>query len=76
MVIQKSVTTGVYLCLMFSCLDMTRTTDSKTESKLGTGLETTGPIEVNFTDYAINKYQSDFTQKTKNGKIKKTIKIE
>ena len=47
-----------------------------TTDKLDTGLETTGPIEVNFTDYAINKYQSDFTQKTKNGKIKKTTKIE
>ena len=37
MVIQKLVTTGVYLCLMFSCLDMKRTTDSKTESKLEPG---------------------------------------
>ena len=57
MVIRKSVTTGVYLYLMFSCLDMTRTPDSKTESKLGTGLE---HKTLKFTDYAIFKFRSDF----------------
>ena len=56
MVIQKSLTTGFYLYLMFSCLDMkrTRTTDSKTESKLDTELEPTSPkktVELKFTDY-------------------------
>ena len=54
MVIRKSVTTGVYLCLMFSCLDMKRTTDSKTKSKLDTELEPTSPkktVELKFTDY-------------------------
>ena len=54
MVIQKSVTTGVYLYLMFSCLDMKRTTDSKTESKLDTSLETgeaKKTVEIKFTDY-------------------------
>jgi len=60
MVIQKSVTTGVYLCLMFSCLDMKRTTDSKTESKLDTSLEPSvskKTTELKFTDYSINKFQ-------------------
>ena len=54
MVIRKSVTTGVYLYLMFSCLDMKRTTESKTESKLDTELEPTSPkktVELKFTDY-------------------------
>ena len=57
MVIQKSVTTGVNLYLMFRCLYMKRTTESKTESKLGTGLE---HKTLKFTDYAIFKFQSDF----------------
>ena len=57
MVIQKSVTTGVYLYLMFSCLDMKRTTETKTESNLGTGLE---HKTLKFTDYAIFKFQPDF----------------
>ena len=60
MVIQKSVTTGVYLYLMFSCLDMKQTT----ESKLDTRLITDGPKklkELKFTDYSINKFQSDFS---------------
>ena len=60
MVIQKSLTTGVYLCLMFSCLDMKRTTESKTESKLDTSLETgeaKKTVEIKFTDYSINKFQ-------------------
>ena len=64
MVIQKSVTTGVYLYLMFSCLDMKRITESKTESKLDTRLITDGPKklkELKFTDYSINKFQSDFS---------------
>ena len=64
MVIRKSVTTGVYLYPMFSCLDMKRTTDSKTESKLDTGLEPTGPkktMELKFTDYSINKFQGHNT---------------
>ena len=59
MVILKPVTTGVYLCLMFSCLDMKRTTDSKTESKLDTSLETgeaKKTVEIKFTDYSINKF--------------------
>ena len=50
-----------------------------TESKLDTGLETTSankPKELKFTDYSINYYESDFTQKTKKGKIKKTIKTK
>ena len=50
---------------MFSCLDMTRTTESKTESKLDTGLITDGPKklkELKFTDYSINKFQSDFSK--------------
>mgnify|MGYP001201893939 CR=1 FL=1 len=42
---------------MFSCLDMKRTTETKTESKLGTGLE---HKTLKFTDYAIFKFQSDF----------------
>ena len=48
-----------------------------TESKLDTGLETTSadkPKELKFTDYSIDNYESDFTQKTKKGVIKKTIK--
>ena len=64
MVIQKSVTTGVYLYLMFSCLDMTRTTDSKTESKLDTSLEPSvskKTTELKFTDYSINKFQGHNT---------------
>jgi hypothetical protein len=64
MVIQKLVTTGVYLYLMFSCLDMMRTTESKTESKLDIRLITDGPKklkELKFTDYSINKFQSDFS---------------
>ena len=44
MVTRKSLTTGVYLYLMFSCLDMKRTTESKTESKLDTGLEPGGDL--------------------------------
>ena len=36
---------------------MKRTTESKTESKLGTGLE---HKTLKFTDYAIFKFQSDF----------------
>ena len=68
MVIQKSVTTGVYLCLMFGCLDMKRTTETKTESKLGTGLE---HKTLKFTDYAIFKFQSVFKV---NGKTKARIK--
>ena len=55
MVIQKSVITGVNLYLMFRCLYMKRTTESKTESKLGTGLEHKA---LKFTDYAIFKFQS------------------
>ena len=49
---------------MFSCLDMKRTTESKTESKLDTELEPTSPkktVELKFTDYSINKFQSDFS---------------
>ena len=42
---------------MFRCLYMKRTTESKTESKLGTGLE---HKILKFTDYAIFKFQSDF----------------
>ena len=45
---------------MFSCLDMKRTT----ESKLDTRLITDGPKklkELKFTDYSINKFQSDFS---------------
>ena len=60
MVIRKSVTTGVYLYLMFRCLDMKQTT----ESKLDTRLITDGPKklkELKFTDYSINKFQSDFS---------------
>ena len=67
MVIQKSVTTGVHLYLMFSCLYMKRTTESKTESKLGTGLE---HKTLKFTDYAIFKFQSVFKV---NGKTKDRI---
>ena len=34
-----------------------------TKSKLGTGLETTTPIqEIKFTNYAINNHESDFSQ--------------
>ena len=40
---------------MFRCLYMKRTTESKTESKLGTGLE---HKTLKFTDYAIFKFQS------------------
>ena len=50
---------------MFSCLDMKRTADSKTESKLDTELEPTSPkktVELKFTDYSINKFQSDFSK--------------
>ena len=50
---------------MFSCLDMKRTTDSKTESKLDTSLETgeaKKTVEIKFTDYSINKFQSDFSK--------------
>ena len=57
MVIQKSVTTGVNLYLMFRCLYMKRTTESKTESKLGTELE---HKTLKFTDYAIFKSQFVF----------------
>ena len=53
---------------MFSCLDMKRTTDSKTESKLDTGLE---HKTLKFTDYAIFKFQSVFKV---NGKTKDRIK--
>ena len=42
---------------MFRCLYMKRTTESKTESKLGTGLE---HKTLKFTDYAIFKFQSVF----------------
>ena len=73
MVIRKSVTTGVYLYLMFSCLDMKRTTDSKTESKLDTELEPTSPkktVELKFTDYSINKFKPNY-----NGKKKVSEKI-
>ena len=45
---------------MVSCLDMTRTTDSKTESKLDTSLEPSvskKTTELKFTDYSINKFQ-------------------
>ena len=64
MVIRKPVTTGDYLYLMFRCLSMKRTTENKTESKLGTELEPTSPtrtVEPKFTDYSINKFQSDFS---------------
>ena len=47
---------------------MTRTTESKTESKLGTGLE---HKTLKFTDYAIFKFQSVFKV---NGKTKARIK--
>ena len=73
MVIRKSVTTGVYLYLMFSCLDMKRTADSKTESKLDTELEPTSPkktVELKFTDYSINKFKPNY-----NGKKKVSEKI-
>ena len=49
---------------MFSCLDMKRTTDSKTESKLDTSLETgeaKKTVEIKFTDYSINKFQGHNT---------------
>ena len=42
---------------MFRCLYMKRTTETKTESKLGTGLE---HKTLKFIDYAIFKFQSDF----------------
>ena len=53
---------------MFRCLYMKRTTESKTESKLGTGLEHKA---LKFTDYAIFKFQSDFKV---NGKTKDRIR--
>ena len=43
---------------------MTRTTDSKTESKLDTSLETgeaKKTVEIKFTDYSINKFQGHNT---------------
>ena len=43
---------------------MKRTADSKTESKLDNGLITDSPKkskELKFTDYSINKFQSDFS---------------
>ena len=49
---------------MFSCLDMKRTTDSKTESKLDTSLEPSvskKTTELKFTDYSINKFQGHNT---------------
>ena len=46
-----------------------------TKDKLGSELETKTPLqELKFTDYVINKYQSDFSQKTKKGKTRKIIK--
>ena len=57
MLIQKPVTTGVHLNLMFRCLYIKRTAETKTESKLGTGLE---HKTLKFTDYAIFKFQSVF----------------
>ena len=63
MVIRKSVTTGDYLYLMFRCLSMKRTADSKTESKLDTSLEPTSPkktVELKFTNY-IFKLPNEFT---------------
>ena len=57
MVIRKPVTTGVHLYHMFRYLYMTRTAETKTESKLGTGLE---HKTLKFTDYAIFKFQSIF----------------
>ena len=46
-----------------------------TKDKLGSELETKTPLqELKFTDYVINKYQSDSSQKTKKGKTRKTIK--
>ncbi len=53
---------------MFNCLDMTRTTDSKTESKLDTSLEPSGPkktTELKFTDYSINKFKPNYKDKKK-----------
>ena len=53
---------------MFSCLDMTRTTDSKTKSKLDTELEPTSPkktVELKFTDYSINKFKPNYNGKKK-----------
>ena len=47
---------------MFSCLDMKRTAETKTESKLGTGLE---HKTLKFTDYAIFKFQSVFKVNSK-----------
>ncbi len=52
---------------MFRCLSMKRTADSKTESKLDTGLEPTSP---KFTDYSINKFKPNYNGKKKvSGKI-------
>ena len=53
---------------MFSCLDMKRTTDSKTESKLDTSLEPSvskKTTELKFTDYSINKFKPDYKDKKK-----------
>ena len=53
---------------MFSCLDMKRTADSKTESKLDTELEPTNPkktVELKFTDYSINKFKPNYHGKKK-----------
>ena len=58
---------------MFSCLDMKRTTESKTESKLDTSLEPSvskKTTELKFTDYSINKFKPDY-----NGKKKVSEKI-
>ena len=47
---------------------MKRTTDSKTESKLDTSLETgeaKKTVEIKFTDYSINKFKPDYNGKNK-----------